>query len=410
MFSVLRTNRDVRRLFIADNISIMGDYFTYVALAGLVKDSTNSNLMVALVYVAFTLPSFFISPIGGAVVDKFDRKQVLVIVSLMQALCAVGLLFITASTIWLGLLAQVCITGLSAFINPAVSAALPNVVRNAEELRHANALFGASWGAMVFLGAAFGGYFSQTFGRTATFAVDIATFVIAAGLIALIKTPMQEQTAAPARTPVRPWHDMLEASHFAQSDHAIFALTASKATFAVGAGAVSQLAILAADAFQSGDGGHGLLLAARGLGAALGPLLVTRLVRNNFSRLLTICGISGFAFSLCYLGVSVAPTLGVACLCIMVAHFGGGAQWTLSTLGLQMRSPDHLRGRVLAADMALATLMMGLSSIASGVLGEFFPVRIAIAIMGGTAVVAASAFMLTTHSLRQSLRSELTQT
>jgi len=410
MFSVLRTNRDVRRLFIADNISIMGDYFTYVALAGLVKDSTNSNLMVALVYVAFTLPSFFISPIGGAVVDKFDRKQVLVIVSLMQALCAVGLLFITASTIWLGLLAQVCITALSAFINPAVSAALPNVVRNAEELRHANALFGASWGAMVFLGAAFGGYFSQTFGRTATFAVDIATFVIAAGLIALIKTPMQEQTAAPARTPVRPWHDMLEAFHFAQSDHAIFALTASKATFAVGAGAVSQLAILAADAFQSGDGGHGLLLAARGLGAALGPLLVTRLVRNNFSRLLTICGISGFAFSLCYLGVSVAPTLGVACLCIMVAHFGGGAQWTLSTLGLQMRSPDHLRGRVLAADMALATLMMGLSSIASGVLGEFFPVRIAIAIMGGTAVVAASGFMLTTHSLRQSLRSELTQT
>ncbi len=410
MFSVLRTNRDVRRLFIADNISIMGDYFTYVALAGLVKDSTNSNLMVALVYVAFTLPSFFISPIGGAVVDKFDRKQVLVIVSLMQALCAVGLLFITASTIWLGLLAQVCITALSAFINPAVSAALPNVVRNAEELRHANALFGASWGAMVFLGAAFGGYFSQTFGRTATFAVDIATFVIAAGLIALIKTPMQEQTAAPARTPVRPWHDMREAFHFAQSDHAIFALTASKATFAVGAGAVSQLAILAADAFQSGDGGHGLLLAARGLGAALGPLLVTRLVRNNFSRLLTICGISGFAFSLCYLGVSIAPTLGVACLCIMAAHFGGGAQWTLSTLGLQMRSPDHLRGRVLAADMALATLMMGLSSIASGVLGEFFPVRIAIAIMGGTAVVAASAFMLTTHSLRQSLRSELTQT
>ena len=410
MFSVLRTNRDVRRLFIADNISIMGDYFTYVALAGLVKDSTNSNLMVALVYVAFTLPSFFISPIGGAVVDKFDRKQVLVIVSLMQALCAVGLLFVTASTIWLGLLAQVCITALSAFINPAVSAALPNVVRNAEELRHANALFGASWGAMVFLGAAFGGYFSQTFGRTATFAVDIATFVIAAGLIALIKTPMQEQTAAPARTPVRPWHDMLEAFHFAQSDHAIFALTASKATFAVGAGAVSQLAILAADAFQSGDGGHGLLLAARGLGAALGPLLVTRLVRNNFSRLLTICGISGFAFSLCYLGVSVAPTLGVACLCIMVAHFGGGAQWTLSTLGLQMRSPDHLRGRVLAADMALATLMMGLSSIASGVLGEFFPVRIAIAIMGGTAVVAASAFMLTTHSLRQSMRSELKQT
>ena len=409
MFSVLLENRDVRRLFIADNISIMGDYFTYIALAGLIKDATNSNLLVALVYVAFTLPSFFFSPVGGAVVDKFDRKQVLVIVSLLQAVCAVALLFTSASTIWLGLLAQVCITALSAFINPAVSAALPNVVRNAEELRQANALFGASWGAMVFLGAAFGGFFSQTFGRTATFAVDIATFVIAAGLIALIKTPMQEKSTVPARAPVRPWRDMREAFHFAQSDHAIFALVASKATFAVGAGAVSQLAILAADAFSSGDGGHGLLLAARGLGAALGPLIVTRLVGHNISRLLTICGISGFAFSFCYLGVSVAPSLAVACMCIMAAHFGGGAQWTLSTFGLQMRSPDALRGRVLAADMALATLVMGLSSVASGLLGELFPVRTAIAIMGGSAVVAASIFMMLTHSLRRQLRGEITQ-
>ena len=105
--------------------------------------------------------------------------------------------------------------------------------------------------------------------------------------------------------------------------------------------------------------------------------------------------------------MSVAPTLALACMCIMAAHFGGGTQWTLSTFGLQMRSPDALRGRVLAADMALATLVMGLSSVASGVLGEFFPVRTAIAIMGVSAVVAASSFMLLTHSLRRQLRGEL---
>lgn len=65
MFSVLLENRDVRRLFIADNISIMGDYFTYIALAGLIKDATNSNLLVALVYVAFTLPSFSFRRLAG---------------------------------------------------------------------------------------------------------------------------------------------------------------------------------------------------------------------------------------------------------------------------------------------------------------------------------------------------------
>jgi MFS family permease len=407
VFTVLRTNRDVRRLFIADNISIMGDYFTYVALAGLVKDFTDSNLLVAFVYVAFTLPSFFLSPLAGPVADKFDRRQILLVFSLLQALCGIGFLFTTHDRIWLGLLAQTLITGLSAFVNSAFSPALPNLVRNDEELRQANALFGSSWGVMVFSGAALGGLFSQVFGRTATFAADIATFLIAAALIAQIKTLMQQTRSDSQHTRVRPIADMREALHLAKSDHTIFALIASKTTFAVGAGAVSQLAVLASDAFHSGDGGRGLLLAARGVGSALGPIAATRYVRNNFPRLLTTCGVAGFLFAFGYLGASVSPTLIVACICVMAAHFGGGAQWTLSTYGLQMRSPDALRGRVLAGDMALVTLMLGVSSVAAGVLSEFFAVRTAMAMMGLAAGVAATLNMMLTSSMRRRLRIEL---
>ena len=407
MFTVLRTNRDVRYLFIADNISIMGDYFTYIALAGLVKDFTDSNLLVAFVYVAFTLPSFFLSPLAGPVADKFDRRKILVIFSLLQALCGIGFLFTTHNRIWIGLLAQTLITGLSAFVNPAFSAALPNLVRNKDELRQANALFGSSWGVMVFAGAALGGLFSQLFGRTATFAADIATFLIAAYLIARIKTPMQEARTETHQTRVRPIADMREALHLAKSDHTIFALIASKTTFAVGAGAVGQLAVLASDAFHTGDGGRGLLFAARGVGSALGPIAATRFVRNNFPRLLTTCGVAGFLFAFGYLGAAVSPTLVIACLCIMAAHFGGGAQWTLSTYGLQMRSPDKLRGRVLAGDMALVTLMLGVSSVVAGILSEYLAVRTAMAIMGILAGVAATLNMTLTSSMRRRLRNEL---
>ena len=84
MFKVLRTNRDIRLLFIGDNISIVGDYFTYIALAGLIKDYTGSNFLVALVYVAFTIPSFFVSPIAGPIIDRFDRKKVLIVVHVLQ--------------------------------------------------------------------------------------------------------------------------------------------------------------------------------------------------------------------------------------------------------------------------------------------------------------------------------------
>ena len=252
---------------------------------------------------------------------------------------------------------------MSAFVNPAVSAALPNLVRNDAELRQANALFGSSWGVMVFAGAAIGGLFSQVFGRTATFAADIVTFLIAAALISRIKTPMQQQRSETHQARIRPIADMREALHLAKSDHTIFALMASKTTFAVGAGAVGQLAALSVDAFHSGDGGLGLLFAARGVGSALGPIVATRFVRNNIARLLTTCGVAGFLFAAGYLGAAVSPTLIIASMCVMAAHFGGGAQWTLSTYGLQMRSPDSLRGRVLAGDMALVTLMLGASSV-----------------------------------------------
>jgi len=81
MPNVLRTNRDLRILFIAQNLSYIGDWFTFVALAGLVQDVTDSALLVSLLLVAFSLPSFLASPIGGPVADRYDRRTVLVIVS-----------------------------------------------------------------------------------------------------------------------------------------------------------------------------------------------------------------------------------------------------------------------------------------------------------------------------------------
>ena len=75
---VLRSNKNVRNMFIAENISVMGDYFTYVALVGLVKDATDSTFLVSLIYAAYVLPSFFLSPLAGPIVDKFDRRKTII--------------------------------------------------------------------------------------------------------------------------------------------------------------------------------------------------------------------------------------------------------------------------------------------------------------------------------------------
>jgi MFS family permease len=404
---VLRSNASVRNLFIAQNVSVMGDYFTYVALVGLIKEATDSTFLVSLVYAAYVLPSFFFSPIAGPIVDKFDRRRIIVVVSALQAICGIGFLLSNADRIWLALITQIVISSLAVITLPAFGSALPNITRNDEELRQANALFGSSWGASVFIGSAVGGLFAATFGRTATFAADIASFAVCAGLIALINIPMQERKADANREPVRPIDDMREAFHYAKENNVIFALMASKTTQAVGAGAVGQLAVLAIDAFNTGDGGSGLLLAARGLGAAIGPFIFMRFARNNMPRLLLLCGVGGVMWSIFYLAASASPTLWLAAISIGAAHVGGGAIWTMASYGLQTSTEDHIRGRVLAGDMGFAMLVTGLSSLGTGILGEIFPIRIAIALVAGISGLCSLSYLLGTIGLRKRLRSAM---
>ncbi|MGA0180145.1 MAG: MFS transporter [Ilumatobacteraceae bacterium] len=399
MASVLRTNRDLRILFLAQNLSYMGDWFTFVALAGLVQDLTDSALLVSLLLVAFSLPSFLASPIGGPVADRYDRRTVLIVVSFAQAVAACGLLFIGNSHIWLAFVSQGLIAAFAAFVRPAVEAAVPNLARSPEELRSANALFGSSWGVMLAVGAGLGGVFAQVFGRRAAFIADIATFVIAAGLIAMITRPMQEDRG-PHRAPVRPIADMREAIQLARRDAMILALLASKMTFAIGAGVVSQLAVYAADAFSSGDAGRGLLLGARGVGSGIGPIIGSRFAKGDVRRVLLVCGVSGLIFSVGYLAASAAPFLLVAGVCVMFAHLGGGAQWTLSTYGLQVMSPDDMRGRVLAGDFALITLTLAVSSVAAGVVSEQIGARGTVAVFGAVAAASSLVYLGLTSKLR----------
>jgi len=399
MANVLRTNRDLRLLFIAQNLSFMGDWFTFIALAGLVQDVTDSALLVSLLLVAFSLPSFLASPIGGPVADRYDRRTVLIIVSLAQAVAACGFLFIGDSRIWLAFVSQGVIAAFAAFVRPAVEAAVPNLARSPEELRSANALFGSSWGIMLAVGAGAGGVFAQVFGRQAAFIADIATFVVAAALIAMVKRPMQEDRES-HRAPVRPIADMREAIQLARRDSMIMALLASKMTFAIGGGVVSQLAVYAADAFASGDAGRGFLLGARGVGSGIGPLIGARFAKGDLRRVLVVCGVSGMIFSGGYLAASAAPLLLVACACVMFAHLGGGAQWTLSTYGLQVRAPDEMRGRVLAGDFALITLTLSVSSVAAGLVSEQIGARGTVAVFGTVAAGSSLVYLVLTSKLR----------
>jgi MFS family permease len=407
VFSLLRRNRDVRMVFGAQVVSYLGDWFAFVALAGLVEDVTDSRFLVSLVLVSMTIPGLFMSPIAGSFADRFDRRKILIVVSVLQAFGALLLLLHSAAGIWITFVAQCLIAALASFVGPSSSASVPNLVDNDDDLRKTNALFGSTWGTMLAVGAALGGVFAAAFGRNAAFIANAVSFVVAALLFSGVKRPMQsERTQNSNKGRVRPIADMKEAINVAKKDPVILALLCSKMTFAVGAGIVSQLAVLASNVFNVGDSGRGLLIGVRGIGSGLGPILGARIAGRDMAKLLKVCGYAGLVFAVCYVGAALSPFIGMAAVFIALAHLSGGAQWTLSTLGLQMEAPDHVRGRVMAGDMAMVNTMIGFTSILAGLTSQFIGVRPAIIIFAAAAAVASVVYLFATAGIIRRLRNE----
>lgn len=400
MLDLLRRNRDFRTLFIAQIISYAGDWFATVAVLGLVRERSDSDLLATLVFVSQTLPAFFLSPVAGPVADRFDRKTVLTVVSLLQVGAACVFLGALRGPLVLVFVAQAMVSALGAFFGPASQAALPNIVSE-EDLPTATTLIGATWGTMVAVGSGLGALFTSAFGRGPAFVANAASFAIAAVLIMSIRTPMS-RPASGAKARMKPLADTIEGLRYARNDRTITSLLMTKAGFGLSSGMVGLLAVLADVQFGKKDTGAGILLAARGVGVVLGPFIARRFIRSGIGRLLLVCGLSALVNGAMYSVAPWMPWLGLSAVFVMAAHLGGGTQWTLSSYGLQVSTPDELRGRIFATDFALVTMTMTVSLIAAGVASDRFgprPVMLALALLN----LAWGAFYLTfTRPLRLS--------
>lgn len=401
MLALLRRNASFRRLFGAQLVSYCGDWFANVALIGLLLDLTDGSALAAsLVFLAAALPAFLVTPITGPAVDRFDRRRLLLAVSLAQAVAALGFLTVGEGRWWLGLVAQALVSGLGAFVPPITGAAVPNLVDEAD-LRHANVLIGSTWGMMLAVGAALGGVFTSLFGRSASFVADAVTFLVAAALVLRIDRPMQGHRGT-ERAPIRmrPLADTAAALRFARREPAVLALLGSKMGFGVTGGVVSVLALVSTETFSRGDSGTGLLLAARGAGVVVGPFVAGRLARRGMHGILLACAWSALVFAGGYALVAAAPLFGLALIAVAVAHLGGGAQWTLSTMGLQMAVPDALRGRVLAADFALVSLSLSISFPGFGALAGWLGPTPALLVAVATSAGWGVAYLFLTRRVR----------
>ena len=369
--SILRHNRNFRLLYVGQTISQLGDWFNAVAIFALLLDLTGSATAVAWMMIVQFLPVALVGPLAGVVVDRMDRRRLMIATDLMRGSLVFALLLIhRADQVWIAYVVMAVIVGAQAFFEPARTATIPNVT-SPEELLPANALSSATWSAMLALGASVGGLVTALAGRNVAFVVNALSFFASAYFIGRTRydstpPPAPRLNGFLALTGIS---DLIEGARYVRRRSHVAALMLVKAGWGLAGGVLLLLTIFGQRVFPLAGGsaaGIGVLYGARGVGAGLGPIALRWILGQEPRRLRLSIGPAYFIVGVFYVGLAAAPTLWVAALCVLCAHVGGSILWVFSTVLLQLEVPDRFRGRVFATELALVTLMSSASSYWTG--------------------------------------------
>lgn len=383
LWAVVRDNRGFRRLYAANAVSQMGDWFNVVALFSLLVELTGAGEAVAIALLARFVPAFIVGPLAGILADRVSRRAIMVASDLLRAALVLCLLFVRRpDQVWIAYAVVTAHSIVSAFFDPAQTATFPSLVPP-EDLSYAATLENSLWSMTLAVGSALGGVVLALTGRDAAFALDAASFVGSALLISgLPRSKAQRldkdkiEQAEEAREPgarianLLGIKDLREGIRYVAGHRRVRALLAVKASFGLTLGGVLVLlAFFGEKVFQHGNGaGIAALWTARGVGSFLGPFAAFRFVGHDDRGLRR--GIA-WAFALlvvCYCGFALSPAIGWAACALALANAGGSILWTSGSTLLQRIVPDAIRGRVAAAEMGGFMLTLSASTLTVGLL------------------------------------------
>jgi MFS family permease len=375
---LVSSNRNYRRLWFAQIVSEMGDWLYVVAIYALLLRLTGTAKSIAIAIVLQVLPQFFVAPAAGIVNDRASRKRVMIAADLARAVIVLAMIPAARTQVVVLIYALLFLeTVMWAFFEPGRSAVVPNIA-SGDELVAANALSSMTWSLNLALGSGLGGLIAVLFGNDTVFVLNSLSFV---GSALLVRGMKFEERHLEGAKPLRArdlvdFSPISEGFRYVAGDKRLVALLLVKAGLGVLATHWVILPILGERVFPVKVAGLGpqraamlgmsALMSSRGVGALLGPFIGGMWSGQNQARLRLgilfgfLLGAVGFA------GLSVAPTLGIAVLMVIVAHSGSSLGWVFSTTLLQIHTDDRFRGRVFSADFAFLVVSMSIASFLAG--------------------------------------------
>jgi predicted MFS family arabinose efflux permease len=324
------------------------------------------------------LPQTLAAPTAGVVNDRMSRKRVMIIADLARFAIVLGMLLVRSrQMIWLIYPLLFLETLGWGFFEPGHSAVIP-AITGPDDAILANTLTATTWSFCLAIGSALGGAVAALLGRDAVFVLNALSFLASA---ALLRGMRFEEPHADAEAPLRArdlidFSPIVEGVRYVRRDPKLLAtlfvkgglgfLGANLVILPLLGERVFPLNLEGLDARRAAMLGMSVLMGARGFGALIGPLLTVPWARQRDSRMLTGILLGFLAIFCGYLVLSVAPSVWIACLALILAHGGGSTIWVFSTTLLQKNTDDRFRGRVFSADMGLNTLMVSITSYLAG--------------------------------------------
>jgi len=367
-FRLLRGNRNFRRLWMAQIVSEIGDWFYTLSIYTLLLQLTGRASSVALALVLQVLPQTFVGPAAGVVNDRLRRKHVMIAADLVRVGVVLAMLLVRSrSAVWLVYPLLLAETVMAAFFEPARSSVIPNIAARGEVLI-ANTLSSATWSVNLLIGASVGGVVAAFFGRDAVFILNALSFLASALLIGGMHFA---EPHAESAAPLRPrdlvdFSPVLEGIRYVRNHRTLLPTVFAKAGELMIGPSWVIFTVLGAhefavhwhnvDAARGAMLGMSILLGGRGLGALVGPLVSARWAGRSDRRLQLGILFGYLTVAVGYGALGVSRTVWMASACAMLAHAGGSTVWVFSTTLLQLHTDDRFRGRVFSADLGFSML------------------------------------------------------
>jgi MFS family permease len=386
--------RNYRLFFAGQLVSLIGTWMQQTAMSWFVYEITNSKFLLGAVAAVGSAPMMLFSAWGGSLADLYPKRSILVVTQTAQMICA----FLLAIGVWAGFASATFIVIIAALNGIAMGFDMPArqaftvEMTSREDLLNAISLNSSVVNGARVVGPSVAGLLINAVGVAMCFFLNGLSFVAVIAGLMLMRLPPLERKVEILSPAEHAWKGIVYAFQHPRVRTILLLF------LAIGIFGWSYMVVMPAfarDVLGRGADGFGTLMAASGMGALVGALVVATFGHRITPRKLALGGV--WLFALALLAFSFARNFNVALAFLFVAGFGMLLFFSTTNTVLQTIVPDEMRGRVMGVWSLIFGAMIPLGSLEAGGVANWLGTPFALGFGAIVCAISALVALLAIH-------------